>query len=302
MAATRFSALYCSQLYRNKKVKNWLDGYVEVNGSKITLLDERNEVVESLYRTGRRLGEGDDVEFDKWYCTVEGALQNVGGTAPVAKKMSQSTPRYDTPRTPLPAPQSTSVRKKFSLTVTPRAPTPIQASSTQDDEAPMPSPLPKSISHRVSEPLREIEQPHETIRARANAQPQSQLQLQTPSKPATPVNPRAPRSSDELLQLFGMSDEEDDELDAPVPIVFDAAATAVMQDGVPLASASPRLNGTKRPADVGTSLVSEGGEDLVVSKRRRIVPSVDAVSEPPKSASTIPAVNQPAGTPSKPLV
>ncbi|KAI9011486.1 hypothetical protein BC832DRAFT_349850 [Gaertneriomyces semiglobifer] len=70
-----FSALYCSQLYRWKKVKSFSDGVVKyhVDTSRAVLYDEHGTKLDALH-VKKRVEEGDELDFDRWFCCVEGTL------------------------------------------------------------------------------------------------------------------------------------------------------------------------------------------------------------------------------------
>ncbi|KND01510.1 hypothetical protein, variant [Spizellomyces punctatus DAOM BR117] len=72
---TVFSVLYCSQLYRQKKVKNWQDGTVtfEAESRKLSLFDNLDNKLETLYKW-RRVVPGDEIDFDRYFCMVEAPL------------------------------------------------------------------------------------------------------------------------------------------------------------------------------------------------------------------------------------
>lgn len=67
----KFTALYCSLLYRQKKIKPWKDGFLIKHGSIIKLLDENNNLIETKHCPNREISIGDQWDFDSNLCSVE---------------------------------------------------------------------------------------------------------------------------------------------------------------------------------------------------------------------------------------
>jgi hypothetical protein len=44
-----YEALYCSMMYRRKKIKSFQEGFVERRDRKLVLLDENRKVIESIF-------------------------------------------------------------------------------------------------------------------------------------------------------------------------------------------------------------------------------------------------------------
>ncbi|KAJ3161402.1 hypothetical protein HDU86_007184 [Geranomyces michiganensis] len=130
MATTgpRFAALYCRQLYRNKKLKSWQEGFIEQTGLKVVLFDDRAVKIDALFDYKSELQEGDEIDFDHFFCTVDAAVAD-GMMPPEPAEPRSRRARSPVLVTPARPPASTRfrnspsacLRKPLSLTVTPRA-------------------------------------------------------------------------------------------------------------------------------------------------------------------------------------
>ncbi|KAJ3147954.1 hypothetical protein HDU89_005028 [Geranomyces variabilis] len=114
----------------NKKVKSWQEGFIEQNGLKIVLLDDRAVKIDALFDYKSELREGDEIDFDHFFCTVDVPVDNGVVVMPPEpleprSRRARSPVVLTTPARPPPArfrssPSST-LRKPLSLTLTPRA-------------------------------------------------------------------------------------------------------------------------------------------------------------------------------------
>ncbi|KAJ3164341.1 hypothetical protein HDU88_005439 [Geranomyces variabilis] len=114
----------------NKKVKSWQEGFIEQNGLKIVLLDDRAVKIDALFDYKSELQEGDEIDFDHFFCTVDVPVDNGVVVMPPEpleprSRRARSPVVLATPARPPPArfrsSPSSSLRKPLSLTLTPRA-------------------------------------------------------------------------------------------------------------------------------------------------------------------------------------
>jgi hypothetical protein len=88
-----FTAYYCSLIYRNKKVKSFLEGFLEKRGSKIILLNEHKQVIDSVFNNSK-IQEDEEYLMDQMFvlCAEEINPESNGGPiapAPSVKPMKR---------------------------------------------------------------------------------------------------------------------------------------------------------------------------------------------------------------------